>query len=117
MERVALLTVESTSWLNRNTVRMLIIRPAFAVPKGWKERGWTQRTEMVSVVTPDGREIEATAQINMTHLSFRGSLVPAGAGWRITIWLIDRTPEEPPNGSKILVSQEVRDAILPHNVA
>jgi len=114
MERVELLTVERTFWLSRNSVQMLILSPDFSVPPGWKDRGWNQRTETVAVLRPDGKELEATAQINMTHLNIPDPRF-TGSRWRITVWLTDRTEEEIPVGSKVLVSPEVRNAILDKN--
>jgi hypothetical protein len=116
MERVELLTVERTSWLKQSGVQMLIILPEFPTPRGWKERGWIRRTETVLVERPDGSQVEASAQINMTHRSIRGP-APIEERWRVTMWLTDRTAEEVPDGSRILVSREVRDAILPDSVA
>ena len=113
MKRVPLLTVEHRFLIERPGVRMLIIRPDFPTPRSWKERGWSQRTEAVTVARPDGSEIEATAQINMTHLNIHGAEVPIEWIWRITLWLTDASEESVPIGSKILVSSEVREAILP----
>jgi|ERR1043165_5653757 hypothetical protein len=117
MERVELLTVEDAFWLGRKGVAMLILHPDFSVPPGWEQRGWSQRTEPVVVVKPDGQKIEATAQINMTHLNIPDPGVSIDRRWRLTVWLTDRTKEDVPVGSRILVSQEIRDTILPHNVA
>ena len=110
MKRVELLTVEHTYQIKPE---MLILSPAFPVPG----RSWSARTERVGVVRPDGREMEATAQISMTHLNIPDPSVPLEARWRVTMWLTDRTGEEVPVGSRILVSQELRDAILPNNAA
>jgi hypothetical protein len=84
MERVELLTVEHTFWLKRNGVQMLILSPDFPVPERWKGRGWSERTESVAVLRPDGRELEATAQINMTHLNIPDPDY-TGSRWRITL--------------------------------
>jgi hypothetical protein len=116
IEQVELLTVEHTSWLERPGVQMLIIYPDFRIPRGWKERGWIRRTESVLVVRPNGSEIAATAMICMTHLSIRGPALVEDR-WRITMWLTNRTVQEVPVGSRVLVPREVRDAILPDNVA
>jgi hypothetical protein len=110
MERVRLLTVEHTFWLSRDSIQMLILSPDFPVPNGWRDRGWNARTEAVTVLRPDGTELAATAQINMTHLNIPDPDFP-GSRWRITVWLTDRTKEEVPVGSKILVSPEVRTAL------
>ena len=92
---------------------MLIISPGFPVPWDSKGHGWKNRTEDVGIVRPDGSELEATAQINMIHLNIPDPSVPLEARWKITMWLTDRMSEEVPVGSRILVSQEVRDALLP----
>jgi len=84
------------------------------MPRDWEKKGWSERREAVVVVRPDGAEIGATAQINMKHLSIRGP-VKLRDCWRITVWLTDRTEDDVPVGSKILVSQEIRDALLPND--
>ena len=117
MTLVPILTVEDTFWIVRPGVQMLVLHPAFPVPPGWNARGWNQRTEKVIVLRPDQSELEATAQISMTHLNIRDPQVPVEDRWRLTVWLTDCTAEEVPAGSKILVSPEVRDSILPANVA
>jgi len=111
MDKVELLTVEHTFWLRRDRIQMLILSPDFPVPNGWRERGWNARTEAVTVLPPDGTELAATAQINMTHLNIPDPDF-TGSRWRITVWLTDRTKQEVPVGSKILVSPEVRNAVL-----
>ncbi|MDR3404341.1 MAG: hypothetical protein P4L99_17715 [Chthoniobacter sp.] len=110
MERVELLIVEHTYQIRPG---MLLISPALPVPWDNKGHGWRNRTEQVGVVRPDGRELEATAQINMTHLNIRDPNVPAQARWVVTMWLTDRTSEDVPVGSKMLVSPEVRNALFP----
>ena len=108
MTLVALLTVEHVFAIRAD---MLVISPAFPVPWDANGKGWQNRTEKVLVAKPDGSEIPATAQINMTHLSIRGPVNP-GECWQVRMWLTDRTIEEVPIGSKILVSKEIRDALL-----
>jgi hypothetical protein len=76
MQRFEILTVEDTFWLNQNGVQMLILHPDFSVPKDWHEQGWSQRKEPIVLVKPDGKEIDATAQINMTHLNIPDPRVP-----------------------------------------
>lgn len=116
MDYVELLSVERTSWLKKGGVQMLIIDPGFPLPDSWKECGWIRRTDYVIVVRPNGSEIAATAVIGMTRSGMR-RFMPVEGRWRITMWLTDRTPQEVPNGSKVLVSPEVRNAILGDNVA
>src|SRR4029453_12448842 len=115
MERVELLTVEGT-WELRPKAQMLIVYPRIRAPQDWDKRGWGKRTEKVIVIRPDGSEIEATAQLNTTVTSSR-EIVPIEERMWVTMWLIDRTAGDVPDGSRILVSREVRDAILPQNVA
>ena len=97
--------------LNRNSTQMLILFPEFPVPKGWKDRAWNERKETVAVLRPDGTELEATAQINTSHLDIPDPKFH-GSRWKITVQLTDRTKGEVPVGSRILVSPEVRNAIL-----
>ncbi|RYD54487.1 MAG: hypothetical protein EOP83_22090 [Verrucomicrobiaceae bacterium] len=112
MDRQELLTVEHAFYIDRPGMQMLVLSPHFHMPKTWKENGWRERQEQVTVVKPDGSALPATAQINVTHLNIRGPDVPIEARWPITIWLTDRTPDEVPIGSKILVDPAVRAAIL-----
>lgn len=116
MPVVELLTVTDTFWINQNGTQMLILHPNFSVPDGWSQQGWSKRTESVVVARPDGQHIQATAQISMTHLNIPDPAVPIDERWRITVWLTDRTKDEVPVGSQVLVLQEVRDAILPRNL-
>jgi hypothetical protein len=115
MPQVELLTVKDTFWLGRNGATMLILIPDFSIPPGWEQHGWSQRQEPVVVLKPNGQQIEATAQINMTHLNIPDPSVSIDKRWRLTVWLTDRTKEEIPLGSKILVPPQIRDAIIPPN--
>jgi len=108
MESLQLLTLEDTFWIDRHAATMLIIHPHFSVPKG----GWQSRTGTVAVIRPDGERIDAAAVISMTHFNIPEPSVPTDKRWRVCMWLTNRTKEEVPFGSKILVSQEVQDALL-----
>jgi hypothetical protein len=112
MEHLELLTVEHTFFISRPGVQMLVLAPHFMMPKDWSKRGWAQRQELVTVIRPDGSSLPATAQINVTHLNIRDPDVPIEARWPITVWLTDRTEDEVPVGSRIMVVPEVRAAIL-----
>jgi hypothetical protein len=110
----------------RSTATLLTIEHAFYIDKLGADarslaevphaeglgRERLERQEQVIVVRPDGSELTATAQINMTHLNIRDPDVPLRARWPNTVWLTDRKPEEVPVGSKILVDPAVRAAIL-----
>ena len=109
MNRVELLTVEDRFLIEG---RGVIVIPDFAVPNGWKNR-----TEIVAVVTPDGQQYEAAAWFNMSHFKPVDPNSPVEKRWRIIILLLDRKREELPVGSKILVSQEARDAILTNHAS
>ena len=117
MPLVELLTIDHTFWINGKCVQMLVLHPDFTIPKGWDQRAWTKRDVPVVAVTPEGQQVEATAQFSVSHFNIPDPDVPIEMRWRLTMWLTDRTKEEVPVGSKILISQEVRDAILPHNAA
>ena len=108
MSRVELLTVEDCFLIEG---RGTIVIPDFSVPKGWKDR-----TETVTVTRPDGHEYEAKAQFSMAHFRPLNPKASIDQRWRIIVLLLGGKKEEVPPGSKISVSQEIRDAILPHNV-
>ena len=115
MTQLELMTVEHTFFISRPGVQMLVLSPHFTMPKNWSNHGWAERQEQVTVIRPDGSTLTATAQINVTHLNIRGADVPIEARWPITVWLTDRTEEEVPVGSKIMVDPEVCAAILGEN--
>ena len=108
MSRVELLTVEDCFLIEGSGV---IVIPDFHVPDGWKNR-----TDTVAVATPDGQRFETSAQFSMSHFKLLDPQAPIDKRWRVVVLLLNRKKEELPVGSKILVSQEVRDAILPGNV-
>jgi hypothetical protein len=115
MERVELLTVSDTSWLPAKNTQLLILRPNFPCSEGWRRQGQLERIENVTIVRPDGHQIEATAHISTSHVNIADPYAPIEERWRITVWFTDRPKDDVPIGSKILVSQEVRDAILTHS--
>ena len=110
MKRVELLIVEHTFWLARNELTMLIIHPDFSVPKG----GWKTVKEKVLIVRPDGQQVEATAEITLQHVNIRGP-APIDMRWRVGLYLTDAKEHDAPVGSKILVSEELQNAILTGN--
>jgi hypothetical protein len=109
MSRVELLTVEDCFLIEG---RGVVIIPEFSVPDGWKNR-----KETVAVTRPDGQQYDATAQFSMSHFRLLDPKAPMDKRWRVVVLLLGGKREDLPVGSKILVSQEIRDAILPHNVA
>ena len=109
MSRMELLTVEDCFLIEG---RGVVVIPDFPVPEGWKDR-----TETVTVTRPDGQQHEATAQFSMSHFRPLDPKAPIDKRWRVVVLLLNAKKEELPAGSKISVSREVRDSILPHNVA
>lgn len=112
MAQSELMTVENTFFLSRPGVQMLVLEPRFRMPKSWNRQGWFQRQEQATVIRPDGSRLTATAQINVTHLNIIGADVPIEDRWPITVWLTDRTADEVPVGSRLLVEREVCEAVL-----
>jgi len=112
MKRIELLTVEDAFPLsNGRGMSMLIITPDFSVPKA----GWKERMEAVTIVKPDGGEIEATATISLSHFNIRDPDVSIDRRWRVTILFANRTKEDVPAGSRIFVSRETGNALLDGN--
>ena len=109
MNRVELLTVEDCFLIEG---RGVVVIPDFSVPPGWRDR-----TDTVTVTKPDGQQYEAMAQFSMSLYRFLDRKADIDKVYRVVALLRDRKKEDLPVGSKILVSPEVRDAMLPHNVA
>jgi len=109
MSRIELLITEDCFLIEG---RGVVVIPDFPVPHGWKDR-----TEAVVVTKPDGQQHEATAQFSMSHFRLLDPKAPIEKRWRIVVLLLGWKKEDLPVGCKILVSQEVRDAIFSHNVA
>jgi translation elongation factor EF-Tu-like GTPase len=104
MNHVELLTVQDCFLIEG---RGVVVTPDFPVHHGWKDR-----TDTVLVVKPDGQQHQASIRFSMSHFRM---LDPKASGWRVVALLLKGKKEDLPEGSKILVSQEVRDAILAHN--
>ena len=118
MERVPLITVEKTFCLRSDSQPercLLVIDPRLRVPPD----DWKERTETVSVLRPDGRQFEAAAQISLSHLNIKMEArdLSMDQRWKVTIVFQGLTSEDVPDGSKILVSHETRDALLRNLVA
>ena len=114
VERVALITVESTfdsASGDHGERRRLIIHPDLSVPPA----GWTKRTETVTILTPEGREFEATATFCLSHVNIKDQRVSIDQRWRVIMCLLGTTSDCVLVGSKIFVSRETRDALLPAN--
>jgi hypothetical protein len=114
MERVPLITVEKTLCLGSDLPlerRVLIVAPRLRVPPD----GWSERTETVTILRPDGREFEAMAQISLSHLNIKMEHrnFTMDQRWRVTILFVGLTSDDVPAGSKIFVSDETRDALFP----
>jgi hypothetical protein len=103
MNRVELLTVKDSIQISG---RGVVVIPDFSVPDGWQNR-----TDSVTVAKPDGHQFEAKAQFSMSHANVSGSQISIDKRWRVVLILLDRTKDELPAGSRILVSPELRDAI------
>jgi hypothetical protein len=104
MNHFELLTVQDCFLIEG---RGVVVIPDFPVPHGWNDR-----TDTVVVVTPDGQQHQASIRFSMSHFRM---LDPKASRWRVVALLLNGKKEDLPQGSKILVSQVVRDAILPHN--
>ncbi len=105
MNAVELLTVEDSFQISG---RGVVVVPDFSVPDGWKNR-----TATVVVEKPDGQQYDATAQFSISHFNIADPKVSIDMRWRVTVLLQDWNEEDLPAGSRIIVSREIRDAILP----
>jgi hypothetical protein len=112
MQHLELMTVERTLFLSRPGLQMLVLTPCLKVFMGRSAPELVQRQERVTVIRPDGSRIAATAQINTIHVNIADPHAPIEDRWPIRVWLTDRTEEDVPVGSRILVDPTVRAAIL-----
>lgn len=118
MERFALITVEKTFCIRSDVYpqrSVLVVDPRLPVPPD----GWKERTETVSVLPPEGPELEAPAKFSLSHLNIRTTEreFVKYEPWRVTILFEGLTSDDVPNGSRIFVSQEIKDALFPKSVA
>lgn len=112
MERVPLITVETTFLLESEAHperSILIIHPDLSVPP----QGWKERSEAVGILRPDGRADEAVAQISLSHFSITDPKASIDRRWRVSLSFRGLTKDDVPDGSQILVSHEIKDALLP----
>lgn len=109
MSRVELLTVEDCFAIKG---RGVVVIPDFRVPEGWKDC-----TDTITVTKPDGQQYEVMAQFSMAHFNLIDPNASIDKRWRVVVLLLNGKKEDLPVGSKILVSQEIKEAVLPNNVA
>ena len=88
--------------------RGLIILPDFSLPKGWKNRD-----EQTKIIKPSGEELELTAKFQSTHFSYAAPNTPLDQRWRVIVLLPGKTKEEMPIGSRLIVSSELKDMLVP----
>jgi hypothetical protein len=103
---VELLTVEDCFEIASLGV---VLRPDLPVPNG----RWKARSDTVTVVRPDGELFETTAEFKLMHFHISDPTVSIDRRWRVVLSLPRRTRGEVPLGTKVLVSQEMRDALYP----
>jgi hypothetical protein len=108
MSAVELFTVEDRFEIDSLGVVLL---PGLSVPNG----RWKVRNDKVTVVRPDGEQFETTAEFKLMHFYISDPTVSIDRRWRVVLSLPGRTRGELPLGAKILVSQEMRDALFPKN--
>jgi len=105
MQQEELLTVADTFQLSHVGLTLM---PDFAVPNGT----WKSRSAPVVVITPDGQELETTAQFNMTHFNIPDPSVSVEKRWRVVISIPTLHKQQVPIGSRVMVSSEVKNALL-----
>jgi hypothetical protein len=109
MSRVDLLTIAERFQIGPS----VYLIPDFSVPGGQ----WKSTSEVVLVVPPNGQQFEATAQFNLSHFNIRDPEASMDKRWRVVVAMPERKKEEFPVGSRILVSPQIRDALLPSQKA
>jgi hypothetical protein len=87
----------------------LLLHPNFSVP----DEHWSVRTGTVTVVRPDGERFDTAATFNLSHFNYADPAVSTDKRWRVVVSLPGRTKANVPVGSKIIVVQEIKDALFP----
>lgn len=95
-----LFTVENTIHLER--AKLLVLSPHFSIPKDFPDK----HVEIVRVDTPSGLSFEASAQFHFSHFNIQGPVDP-DLLWRLTVALVNVSPEQVPIGSNIFTSPEL----------
>jgi len=116
MNHVQLLVVEECfQWSDAE----LAVAPELSVPQGpWRgltvapdfpfpEGGLKVRVSRVIVVRPDGTQFETDAQFHISHFNLSDPL-----DRRVIVSLPMARKEQVPVGSRLLVTEEVRNAVL-----
>lgn len=104
---VELLTVADHFQLQHHDV---VVLPDFMPPAG----GWKTCSQTVSVVTPDGQRREATARLAVWHFNIRDPEASMEKRWRLVVSFPGMSKEDLPIGSKIMVPQLLKAAMLRH---
>ena len=86
----------------------LLVLPDFSVPGN----DWKPSEEDIAIQRPDGVTLEAVAKFNHSHFNIPDPKVPIDRRWRVTICILDRSKEDVPIGSKILVRYELAAQLL-----
>lgn len=101
MNNVELMTVEDRFVIRG---RGVVLLPDFSVPTGW-----TDRSEPVTIVPPDGDSIIVPVTFVLTHYSF--SDPTPNQNWRITILVPGYEREDIPVGSIVFATPETQNLL------
>ncbi|WP_159274460.1 hypothetical protein [Variovorax boronicumulans] len=109
MDYVELITVEDRFHIGNK----LVVVPDFPLPDG----RWSDLAGDVRVITPDGHEFMAAAQLTLAHFNIRDPSVTAGRRWRVVLRLSDLSKEQVPVGSRVLGSSSLANAVTQGNAS
>lgn len=104
MDLVELLTVADHFEIQG---RGVVVVPDFAPPDG----RWKNFSQTLVIITPDGRNHEATAHLQLSHFLIRDPAVSVEKRWRVVVSFPTLTKEEVPIGSKVMVPQSLKNAM------
>lgn len=104
MDRAELLAVTDTFQISGQG---LVVMPDFAAAQGT----WKGGTTPATVVRPDGSTLEAKLNLHIAHFNIPDPTVPLERRWRIVPTFPDLRKDDVPAGSRVLVAQEVVEAI------
>lgn len=106
MRRVELLTVAETFLLTKVG---LVLMPDFPVPPRWKNK-----SDQVTVQSPDGLRVAVHAEFNVVHFTLGRSqtVTQRERSWRVVVILPQTAKSAVPVGSRIFVSPDIQVSLL-----
>ena len=90
----------------------LVLTPSFDLPS---EKKWVNISEIVTIETPDGKEVCAEALFSVAHLNIKDPSASVNKRWPILIALHGIKQGAVPVGSKVYVTPLTKKTVIGSN--